>query len=117
MAEHARLKNEFTEGEKYHTLVAWLKCFQMTAAATAVAVMIVVMKNKVNDSLNHGINFRSEVEFFTDVCWSENLFLIKQSMSRDNFRILSSLLLFILTAELLLRIHWIYLFIFFLISF
>ena len=49
MAEHARLKNEFTEGEKYHTFVAWLKYFQMTAAVTAVAVMIVMMKTKINE--------------------------------------------------------------------
>ena len=25
MAAHARLKNEFTEGEKYHSLMRWLK--------------------------------------------------------------------------------------------
>ena len=26
MAAHARLKNEFTEDEKYHNLMAWLTC-------------------------------------------------------------------------------------------
>ena len=26
MAAHVRLKNEFTEGEKYHNLMRWLKC-------------------------------------------------------------------------------------------
>ena len=27
MAAHARLKNEFTEGEKCHNLMSWLKWF------------------------------------------------------------------------------------------
>ena len=26
MAAHARLKNEFTEDEKYHNLMSWLIC-------------------------------------------------------------------------------------------
>ena len=26
MAAHARLKNEFSEDEKYHDLIGWLKC-------------------------------------------------------------------------------------------
>ena len=26
MAAHARLKNEFTEDEKYHNVMRWLKC-------------------------------------------------------------------------------------------
>ena len=27
MAVHARLKNEFTEDEKCHNLMSWLKCY------------------------------------------------------------------------------------------
>ena len=36
MAAHARLKNEFTEDEKYHDLMIWLKCFDQKKGANDV---------------------------------------------------------------------------------
>ena len=34
MAAHARLRNAFTEDEKYHNLMAWLKCREQTEKRT-----------------------------------------------------------------------------------
>ena len=43
MAAHARLKNEFTEDEKYHNFMSWLKY----------GSEIIIIKNKNNKKKKH----------------------------------------------------------------
>ena len=45
MAAHARLKNEFTDDEKYHNLMRWLKCCLFSQGSYLPNQRILMTKN------------------------------------------------------------------------